>query len=272
MTAPVLHIVFTESGSHRLREALRQVGRPDRVIGLTDDLTIGPINPPNPTLRARWIRSEIGRVVHLGAGHRASRFWASIAAHQGRRIVWTSRRSAWDHAGFLAVNWRLGGAGCEVVDLTDMPFTVLDGLGDPFQPPFANCLMMLRANDIVDNRIWELATPLDLTRRESCRTHWGKLRTEKAMLRVIDSDLVMRSAPISFYDERLLSRVPVKWGKSARIVGEVMRMHDGHPCPHQVTDYFLASRLRALADARRIESHGDLRQIRFSEVRLPQSV
>ncbi len=87
MPAPILHIAFTESGSHRLREALRQVGRPDRVVALTDDLTIGPINPPNPTLRARWIRSEIGRVIYLGAGHRASGFWASVAAHRGRRIV-----------------------------------------------------------------------------------------------------------------------------------------------------------------------------------------
>lgn len=270
MTVPILHIVFTESGSHRLRAALRQAGRPDRVIALTDDLTIGPINPLNPTLRARWIRSEIGRVIYLGAGPRASQFWASVAAHQGRRIVWTSRRSAWDYAGFLALNWRLGDAGCEVVDLTDMPFTILDRRGDPLPANEANCLMMLDAKDITDNRIWELARPVEPATRERWRSEWETLRADKAMLRIVDTDLVMRSAPISFYDEMLLSRVPVRFGKSARIVGEVMRILDDHACPHQVADYFLAARLQALASMGRIESHGDLRQIRFSEVRVPQ--
>jgi hypothetical protein len=60
MTKTVFHIVFSPSGGEDLRDALRNAGRDDRVIGLPDDLRFGPIDGDNPWLRAKWINNELG--------------------------------------------------------------------------------------------------------------------------------------------------------------------------------------------------------------------
>jgi hypothetical protein len=48
----VIHITLGVSGDRSLRAALRQAGRRDRVVPLWDDLSLGPIDPPD--LKARW--------------------------------------------------------------------------------------------------------------------------------------------------------------------------------------------------------------------------
>jgi hypothetical protein len=69
------------------------------------------------------------------------------------------------------------------------------------------------------------------------------------------------------FDELLFSFVQNEWRKSACVIGCVFRTFwDDEP---PVGDAFLATRLQALADAGRIDAVGDLRKIRFSEVRLP---
>ena len=73
MTQTVLHFVFTTSGAGCLVQALRKAGQDDQVIACFDDLSFGPINPPDSSLRARWVENELGRTGlardsrHLGA-------------------------------------------------------------------------------------------------------------------------------------------------------------------------------------------------------------
>ncbi len=272
ITASILHIAFTTDGARRLREALRLAGRDDRVTALADDLTIGPINPANPTLRRRWLDTEIGHPAFFLAGGDTRLFWRRVATHRGRRVAWTSRRSAWGYAGLLELNRRLGETPFDVVDLTDMPVTISNREVVPIPAVQANRLLTLGTADILDSRLWDLATTALPAQRSAWSAVREHLREDRAMLRIVDADLILRSAPLSHFDEMLLSRVLPRWSKCARIIGQIMRSLDKHPCPHQVADYFLASRLRALVSAGRIEGVGDLRRIRFSEVRSIGSV
>jgi len=52
--------VFNPSAAAGLRDALRQSGRDERVVSLFDSLSFGPINPPEPELRRRWVEEELG--------------------------------------------------------------------------------------------------------------------------------------------------------------------------------------------------------------------
>jgi hypothetical protein len=104
--------------------------------------------------------------------------------------------------------------------------------------------------------------------RDGYRAKWAKLRAENSALRLLDAQLELVSAPISYFDEQLLSYATDRWKKAARLVGEVM-MHELDIM--QVSDFVLAPRLRALVELGKLESQGDLTMIRFSEVRLPQS-
>jgi hypothetical protein len=55
----MLHIVFGESAGGALRLALRQADRDDELLSFNDDLSFGPIDPPNPIVRAAWARTEL---------------------------------------------------------------------------------------------------------------------------------------------------------------------------------------------------------------------
>jgi hypothetical protein len=110
--------VFSDTVGGSLKEALRRVGRRDRVIHLSDNLSFGPINPPDPAARQDWIRAQFlidlgGREWPAGA---IDKFWHAALSTSARRIVWVSKRAAHEYAGFLELLWRLGDATCTVVE------------------------------------------------------------------------------------------------------------------------------------------------------------
>jgi hypothetical protein len=60
MPAMVLtRITFGVSGDAALRKALKQAGRRDRVVPLWDDLSLGPIDSPEPKARWAWAKREL---------------------------------------------------------------------------------------------------------------------------------------------------------------------------------------------------------------------
>ena len=64
----------------------------------------------------------------------------------------------------------------------------------------------------------DLAEPLPATKRRRYRDLWQRLRSENAPLRVIEGGELV-SAPISYFDTRLMSYVTNDWQKVAMIVG-----------------------------------------------------
>jgi hypothetical protein len=109
----------------------------------------------------------------------------------------------------------------------------------------------------------------DVAARERHHGLWRRLRVEDAPLRVIDAD-GLRSAPITFFDQQLLSFAKASWQKPARIIGEAIAEWVGSPMePYfQAGDGILAVRVFALVEAGVLEGRGDLTDIRQSDVRL----
>jgi hypothetical protein len=69
-------------------------------------------------------------------------------------------------------------------------------------------------------------------------------------------------------DELILHFTTDRWQKVAMVVASVLL--DGGEEMDEVNDYEVADRVKVLASEGRIESRGDLGQIRYSEIRLPQ--
>jgi hypothetical protein len=67
-----------------------------------------------------------------------------------------------------------------------------------------------KAEEIASDRLWDRAEPLDVAARESHHSLWHRLRAENAPLRVVDAD-GLRSAPITIFDQRLLSFAKASW-------------------------------------------------------------
>jgi len=125
---------------------------------------------------------------------------------------------------------------------------------------------------VQSNGVWDRAQPLDAAARERYHGLWRRLRAENAPLRVVDAE-GLRSAPITFFDQQLLSFAKAWWQKPARIIGETMAELNGPSMEpyYQAAVGLLAARVIALVEAGVLEGRGDLWNIQQSDVRLIES-
>ena len=267
MTQTTLHFVFTGSGGGCLVQAIAKAGRDDQVIASFDDMSFGPINPADRSLRAKWVENEFGRADWESRTDDSARVWDEGRFPNARKVAWLTRRSARQYAGFLEWLWRLGGEPCDVVDLTDVTISYDPEDGPPRQR-LAFGLGMLAPESICEHKMWDLAEPLDATARGQHLDLWRQLRSENAPLRVIDGRKLV-SAPLSFFDSLLISFATNNWQRVARIVGRSLASGTDDSLP--VDDMLLRARINALVESGRLEIRGrSERDIFDSEVRLSQ--
>jgi hypothetical protein len=261
MAPAPLHVVFTPSGAGSLRQALADAGHDDEVVSLFDCLSFGPINPPDMSLRSKWVEQELGRTGWDDIGRDSGTFWREALSPGRRMVAWLSRRSAMEYAGFLEWLWRMGASPCEVIDLSEITIS---------RPPvLAISLGMVSADTICREKLWDLAEPLQATARHQYRDLWQRLRSENAPLRVIEGGELM-SAPISFFDTRLMSYVTSDWQKVAMVIGQTLAAEMDDEVI-QVGDLVLAARVGAMAQSGLLEIQGkSALEMHDSLVRLPQ--
>jgi Protein of unknown function/Domain of unknown function (DUF1835) len=267
MTRAIAHFVFTPSGAGCLVQALRKAGRKDLVVASFDNLSFGPIDPPNSSLRAKWVENELGNTEWHEHATDSERDWNEARFPGHRKVGWLTRRSAMEYAGFLEWLWRLGDAPCEVVDLTEVKVSY-PAHSPPRPPRLAISLGMLHHDKICSDKLWDLAEPLQVAARARYLEFWRQLHAENAPLRVIDGDRLV-SAPISFFDSLLMSHVTKDWQKVGRVVAPALSFGMDDDIV-QAGDMFLAARINRLAEDGRLEIRGkSALEIFRSEVRLP---
>ncbi len=267
MTTSILHVVFNPSAAAGLRPALQKAERKDQVVALFDDLSFGPINPPDPKTRATWVDAHLGYSGWEEMDDENNHFWATALGGEGRRVVWVSKRSSQEYAGFLEFVWRLGERSCEVVDLTDV---MISGRGEPsttISPSPAVTLAILLPDVILENRLLDRTEDLTPAMRNEYRALWRSLCADDSALRVADGRGGLTSAPISFFDDQLRRSATDEWRGAARIVGDILERYWSDTVI-QTGDLVLVSRLRALVAAGLLVARGDLSDIQAVEVRL----
>jgi hypothetical protein len=275
MTDCISHFVFSDSFAGSLRKALKQAGRDDRVTCFSDNLAFGPINPPNPAARLGWVSRELmidfddsSSQIDDSSSHikALDGFWAIALSTSKRRVVWVSVRVASEYAGFLEWVQRVGKEPYEVIEFTEAEVTYRRPDGTERRDR-ANVLAQLTADHLEAGHFWDQAKPLDEAKRKHYGAIWNRLRRENSPLRVL-TETGLVSAPLSFFDDLLLSCAVDHWRKVARVVGEALsKIWEGQFI--QTDDWVLHARVIALAEAGQLESRGDLSRAQFSEVRVP---
>ena len=264
-TRPTLHVVFGMSAAGSLRQAFTLIGRDDRVIGLPDNLSFGPINPPEAKARARWVEEVLNYDPDWALGIDA--FWDDAVSPNFRAVAWVCRRSASEYAGFLEWVWRQGDDECVAIDLTELILKSrpTDGASRVFR---ITGFGAVPAYQIIDRQLWDRQQILTLVERQEYRRQWETLRNENAPLRLIEADKLV-SAPLTQFDPLILSCATNDWQKSARVIGETLGK-SWKPYA-QVDDLVLNARLWSLVDTGLLEARGDIGNLRMSEVRLART-
>lgn len=100
MTMSTIHIVFSALAAENLKTALHDAGREDRFVCYFDNLSLGPINPPDRHVRLKWFEQEFACNDECGFPNDEA-FWRDALNENVRKVAWLSRRSAPEYAGFL---------------------------------------------------------------------------------------------------------------------------------------------------------------------------
>ncbi|WP_175525633.1 DUF3658 domain-containing protein [Bosea sp. OK403] len=263
---PFVHVVFGMSAAGSLRQALAKLALDQTVLGLPDDLSFGPINPPAHDVRDQWIEEVLGYDDYEEYGQRAEIFWKQATDTAVTPVAWVCRRCASEYSGFLEFLWRIGDQHFLVIDMTDFQFPA-----NPNRPGSGSWITstfgFVSENYIVNSGIIDTQTTLEKRQIDAYRALWAHLRTENAPFRVV-SDAGLRSAPITHFDEAIKSCLTQDWQKCARVIHETMGiLLDGNF--HQSGNLILESRLRMLGAQHAVEIRGDASDSRTSEARLP---
>ncbi len=270
MAGEVLHIVFSEAGAENVRNALEKASRRDEVAGMPDCLSLGPINPPDLQTRQAWLEQELTGNGYEDVYARTELFWNKVLTDKKPKVLWVSRRCAADYAGFLEAVWRLDGAPCSVIDVTDAAIVLNDPKTGATKRWLSLLGLVVMTEDyIVKSGLFDQAQPLTEERAKEYRGIWKRLREENAPFRIVNEKGIA-SAPVTHFDKSLLSFVTTAWQTSGQVAGAALTsvMND---------DYFqldmqgaiLFARLQKLSANGLIETRGDVLQVN-GEVRLRQ--
>lgn len=255
-----VHVTFGDHAASNLREALAAAGRDEAVIPMRDCYGFGPIDPPDPALRADFMRRELEYAFDAddALARETEDFWAAALAEDVHPIVWGTRTTACEYPGRLAWIERAQGRAWSLVELTDAPVTNADGTVSAARATGRLTPAQLAA-------FFGTERALTDTETAAARALWSRLRHENAPLRAVTPEGLV-SVPLCHFDADLLACTPPDWTTAARVVGELL--HRQHRAGlYQVGDLFLLVRLRRLVAAGRIESDGTPGPFRHTRLR-----
>ena len=255
-----LHIAPGDSAGGSLREAVRSAALQQEVLSFPDDLSCGPIAWGTGRERAAWW----SHIHEPRLPDEFDSFWHRLETAEARLVVWFGRHAASELAFFLALADRLGARPYDIIDVTDLQWTVTRPDGSSAVMPPAGAVGVVPTNRLVP--LIETARPIAPDEAEDAARLWQRLRTQNALLRIV-TPTGLASAPIDHFDSTILAYAAKEWRKALFVIGSAM----AHHCePYmQVGDVMLLERLVALVEEGKLLADGDPWDVRACRVRLP---
>jgi Protein of unknown function/Domain of unknown function (DUF1835) len=256
----VLHIAPGDSAGGSLRQAMRIADLQQEVLSFHDDLSCGPIAWGTSRERAAWW----SHIHEARLPEEFEAFWHRLETADERLLVWFGRHAASEHAFFLALADRLQGRPYDIVDVTDLQWTVTrpDGTAALMSP--AGAVGLIPTDRLVP--LIETARPITTDEAAAAARLWQRLRAQNAPFRIV-TPTGLASAPLDHFDASILEHATKEWRKVLFVIGSTM----AHNCePYiQVGDIMLLERLVALVEEGKLLADGDPWDMRACRVRLP---
>ncbi|MEM9684573.1 MAG: DUF3658 domain-containing protein, partial [Pseudomonadota bacterium] len=267
---PLVHIVFGFSSGGILRQVLRRVQSSDSILEFPDNLVYGPIANASEVERTKWVSRNLAPSITPSgeefllapSASEIIEFWERFEKSHNRKVIWLSRRSSKEYCGFLECVYRSRNDEKILAnDLTDRRWPVRED-NHASDRPISSTSHLNVENMLSFFDSWSRLTS---GRRKEAIGEWEKLRNENEDLRVF-ADGKLISAPISYFDESILSNVDQKWRKATRVLIEALNEHwDDYY--NDVAFELLHARLLRLIDSDRVASRGNVADLTLLEIR-----
>ncbi len=256
-----IHVAFGRSRAETICDALRSLGCKERVIGLPNDLSLGPIDPPDPDVRQKWIRSTLRCKPH-DAMRETEEPWTEATSSAVYPIYWVCMNDAFEQASFLEFAHRMTGRLFDIVDATGLDFVTARHVGTPWS------LGLMAPEDIVASGVYDRRRSLSLAEIAAASDRWSRLRQENAPLRIV-KDGILVSVPLTYFDTVLIDQAVTDWEVAARLIGRTLSSlaSDINPPARSASDILLFGRVLALGESGALDVTGPGPDMRNYKVR-----
>lgn len=240
----VTHLVFCPSASGLVRQAVARMGRRDWVLTMMDQRYFGPLAAEDPDGRGNWLNAswcETGWPELLREDFRLP----EISRQRGPRLVaWYAPEQAAQFANFLWWLAQVDGVAVHEMAVPELGFKNVAAIAE-----------LLGGEQLLREE-----------RRTSLTETWARLRSEDALLRIMEDDRLV-SADVDVFDALILDFVPFAWERTIRVVGDTFSTICAET-GHYFDDRFVCYRLRAMAQSGSVEWSGG-EDMRDSWIRRP---
>ncbi len=258
-----VHVAFGWAIAESICDALRMLGRNERVIGLPENLSFGPINPPDTKFRHAWMRSIL-RCEPSDGLREIEQSWTIVTSPDVYPVFWVCKSCAAEQATFLEFVFRMDGRPFDIIDATGLDFVTADCVKRPWS------LGLMRPEDIVSCGLYRKRRLVSSTEMSAALRVWSQLRKENAPFRIVrDGTLV--SASLTYFDAFLIDRATQEWEIAARLIGRTVTSmsFDMEPPGQSPGAVVLFGCMLALGESGLLETVGSGPDMRDYKVRKP---
>ncbi|WP_179405462.1 DUF1835 domain-containing protein [Burkholderia guangdongensis] len=250
-----IHVIQGGTAAASLRTALAEAGRDERVVGLLDDLGIGPLRGIDdaPGARAAFWQRALGDIVPDWTAELAGECerLASLTPGSGQIVIWHAPSVA-DQLLLRRVAYHLRNAPQR---LNEVRLAAADLGASPVRADDA-CATGMFPPERLRDKLPE-AAPISVLRISRLALEWQEAKHANAELRYWIANTIT-SGHYADLDARVLEHAPADWTPAARTVGTVIALADrGHLFVSDTVAYW---RCRELAAAGRLELKDDDRR------------
>ncbi len=261
MMKKIIHICCSDSSIESVKYAIKKdVIEGEKVIGLIDDLSNGPIDDiTDMNRRIDWFRriymEEGNEISEIIKGY-YKKFTKDIIKLKDEDIYLWYGNSAKEICGMLHILSMLEEKIQNVYTINVSEITYNTGKRSEYTPRVVGEVMPEKLVEFIGTR-----KSMDFERYSSLMALWDKMKRENSNLRIYEDNKV-KSAHVDYFDNMILRYTYKKFMHSARTIGEVIGRTESY-----ISDTFIFWRVTELIRNGRISYRGNLGLMRELKIK-----
>lgn len=261
MMKKIIHICCSDSAIESVKYAIKKdVIEGEKVIGLIDDLSNGPIDDiTDMNRRIDWFKriymEEGNEISEIIKGY-YKKFTKDIIKLKNEDIYLWHGNSAKEICGMLHILSMLEEKIQNVYTINVSEITYNTGKRNEYTPRVVGEVMPEKLVEFIGIR-----KSMDFERYSSLMALWDKMKRENSNLRIYEDNKV-KSAHVDYFDDMILRYTYKKFMHSARTIGEVIGRTESY-----ISDTFIFWRVTELIRNERISYRGNLDLMRELKIK-----
>lgn len=262
-----IHIIFNEFSRNTLIANKELNIKSNNIISLEDDLRVGPISNLNFNDkikdRKNWLlnvlkkTNEVEKII--SNVEKDIEKIDAILNNENHKIfyLWTFK-NALDIISTAKLITKLMEFNSTVFIIDFNEITLQNKKGNSFYPK-----SLIEVNSSKIYNIFNNFKQLETEQFIKWESLWKKIESENSSLRILDNNGNIKPKKESHFDDILISFCNNKFQKSARIIGYTLVDSE-----FSISDWYLNWRLKKLSEMKKIETIGELKDMRDYEVKI----